>query len=68
MLPRKCESSMTPSGTTSASACMRPAMVGDAPVASSMIPATNTIRANRLGARMSAQEPTRLGSSPVARS
>ena len=35
-------------------------MVGDAPVASSMIPATNTISANRLGARMSAQEPTRL--------
>ena len=46
---------------------MRLAMVGEAPVASSMIPATNTISANRLGARMSAQEPTRLASSPVAR-
>ena len=46
---------------------MRPAMVGETPVASSMIPATNTMRANRLGASMTAQELTRLASSPVAR-
>ena len=52
MLPRKCESSMTPSGPPRrAPACVRRS-TASAPVASSMMPATNTISANRFGARM----------------
>ena len=68
MLAKKCESSITPSGTMSPTISRRPTTVGAALEASSMIPAVNTISANRLGASTAAHGRTRRATSLVARS
>ena len=56
MLAKKCEISITPSGTMSPTISRRPATVGAALEASSMMPAVNTISANRLGASTTAHD------------